>query len=304
MFHSFGLTVGVMLPLVFGVRVYLYPSALHYRTVAELIYAVNATIMFGTDTFLAGYARVAHPYDFRSLRYILAGAEPVKETTRRTYMEKFGLRILEGYGVTETAPALALNTPMFNKFGTVGRILPGMEARLEKVEGVEEGGRLYVRGPNVMLGYLKVENPGVLEPPPEGWHDTGDIVAIDEQGFLTIKGRARRFAKVGGEMISLAAVEALASELWPNALSAVAAVPDPRKGERLILLTQQTGATRADFHAFARTKHASDLMIPAEVWVFDKLPVLGTGKVDMMAVGKLVEERLAAKREPMARASA
>jgi acyl-[acyl-carrier-protein]-phospholipid O-acyltransferase / long-chain-fatty-acid--[acyl-carrier-protein] ligase len=303
-FHSFGLTVGVMLPLVFGVRVYLYPSPLHYRTVAELIYAVNATIMFGTDTFLAGYARVAHPYDFRSLRYILAGAEPVKETTRRTYMEKFGLRILEGYGVTETAPALALNTPMFNKFGTVGRILPGMEARLEKVEGVEEGGRLYVRGPNVMLGYLKADNPGVLERPVEGWHDTGDIVAIDEQGFLTIKGRARRFAKVGGEMISLAAVEALASERWPNALSAVVAVPDPRRGERLILLTQEKGATRADFQSFAKAKHASDLMIPSEVWVLDKLPVLATGKADMVAVGKLVEERLAAKPDTMARASA
>jgi acyl-[acyl-carrier-protein]-phospholipid O-acyltransferase / long-chain-fatty-acid--[acyl-carrier-protein] ligase len=303
-FHSFGLTVGVMLPLVFGVRVYLYPSPLHYRTVAELIYGVNATIMFGTDTFLAGYARVAHPYDFRSLRYILAGAEPVKETTRRMYMEKFGLRILEGYGVTETAPALALNTPMFNRFGTVGRILPGMEARLEKVEGVEEGGRLYVRGPNVMLGYLKVDNPGVLERPPEGWHDTGDIVTIDEQGFITIKGRARRFAKVGGEMVSLAAVEALASDLWPSALSAVVAVPDPRKGERLILLTQQKDATRSDFQSFARAKHASDLMIPAEVWVLDKLPVLGTGKVDMMAVGKLVEERLAAKPDTMARALA
>jgi acyl-[acyl-carrier-protein]-phospholipid O-acyltransferase / long-chain-fatty-acid--[acyl-carrier-protein] ligase len=302
-FHSFGLTVGVVLPLVSGVRIYLYPSPLHYRTVAELIYGVNATIMFGTDTFLAGYARVAHPYDFRSLRYILAGAEPVKETTRRTYMEKFGLRILEGYGVTETAPALALNTPMFNKFGTVGRVLPGMEARLEKVEGVDDGGRLYVRGPNVMLGYLKVDNPGVLEPPAEGWHDTGDIVTIDEQGFITIKGRAKRFAKIGGEMISLAAVEALASELWPDALSAVVAVPDLRKGERLILLTQQKGATRADFQGFAKSKHAADLMIPSDVWVIDKLPLLGSGKVDMMATANLVRERLAAKPDTMARAT-
>jgi acyl-[acyl-carrier-protein]-phospholipid O-acyltransferase / long-chain-fatty-acid--[acyl-carrier-protein] ligase len=301
-FHSFGLTVGVVLPIVSGVRLYLYPSPLHYRTVAELIYAVNATIMFGTDTFLNGYARAAHPYDFRSLRYILAGAEPVRETTRRAYMEKFGLRILEGYGVTETAPVLALNTPMFNKFGTVGRILPGMEVKLEKVAGVEEGGRLLVRGPNVMLGYLRVDNPGVLERPCEGWHDTGDIVSIDEQGFVTIKGRARRFAKVGGEMISLAAVETLASELWPNAPSAVAALPDARKGERLVLVTQQKGATRHDFQMFARTKHASDLMIPSEVWVLDKLPLLGSGKVDMVAVAKLVEERAAAREEPRTRA--
>ena len=292
-FHSFGLTVGMVLPLVSGVQLYLYPSPLHYRTVPELIYGVNATIMFGTDTFLAGYARSAHPYDFRSLRYILAGAEPVKESTRRVYLEKFGLRILEGYGVTETAPALALNTPMFNKFGAVGRILPGMEARLDKVEGVEEGGRLVVRGPNVMLGYLKADRPGVLEPPPDGWHDTGDIVTIDEQGFVTIKGRAKRFAKVGGEMISLAAVETLAGDLWPQHLCAVVAVPDARKGERLILATQKKDATRAEFMTFAKQQHAADLMIPSEIMIFDKLPVLGSGKVDLVSLAKLVAERRA-----------
>jgi acyl-[acyl-carrier-protein]-phospholipid O-acyltransferase / long-chain-fatty-acid--[acyl-carrier-protein] ligase len=292
-FHSFGLTAGTILPLVSGVPIYLYPSPLHYRTVPELIYGVNATIVFGTDTFLAGYARAAHPYDFRSLRYIVAGAEPVRESTRRTYMEKFGLRILEGYGVTETAPVLALNTPMFNKFGTVGRLMPGMEPRLEPVPGVDEGGRLYVRGPNVMLGYLKADNPGVLEPPAEGWHDTGDIVAIDAQGFVTIKGRAKRFAKIGGEMISLAAVETLAAQLWPDVLSAVATAPDPRKGERLVLLTQQKNGTRSEFQHYAKSKGASDLMVPAEVVYLEKLPVLGTGKIDMVGVAKLVKERAA-----------
>jgi acyl-[acyl-carrier-protein]-phospholipid O-acyltransferase / long-chain-fatty-acid--[acyl-carrier-protein] ligase len=290
-FHSFGLTVGLILPLVSGVRIYLYPSPLHYRIVPEMIYGVNATIMFGTDTFLAGYARSAHAYDFRSLRYILAGAEPVKEATRRAYMEKFGLRILEGYGVTETAPVLAINTPMFNKFGTVGRLMPGMEARLEPVPGIEEGGRLYVRGPNVMLGYVRAENPGVIERPPEGWHDTGDIVTIDAEGFIAIKGRAKRFAKIGGEMISLAAVEALAAELWPDAMSGVATVPDARKGERLVLVTTKTDPRRSDLLAFARARGASEMMVPTEVLALDKLPLLGSGKIDNIALTNFVRER-------------
>jgi len=294
-FHSFGLTGGTILPLVSGVASYLYPSPLHYRTVPELVYGVAATVLSGTDTFLAGYARSANPYDFRSLRYVVAGAEQVRESTRQTYLEKFGLRILEGYGVTECSPVLALNTPMFNKFGTVGRLLPGMEAKLEPVEGVTEGGRLYVKGPNVMLGYLRAENPGVLERPPEGWHDTGDIVSIDADGFIAIKGRAKRFAKVGGEMVSLAAVEMLAAELWPTAITAVTAIPDARKGERLVMVTDKHGATRGDFIAYARNKHASELMFPAEVIVLDKLPLLGSGKVDNMAIAKFVREQAAAK---------
>ena len=292
-FHSFGLTVGLVLPLVSGVPVYLYPSPLHYRIVPELVYGSDATILFGTDTFLSGYARAAHPYDLRSLRYVLAGAEPVKETTRRTYAEKFGLRILEGYGVTETAPVLALNTPMFNRSGTVGRLMPGMETRLEPVPGIPEGGRLHVRGPNVMLGYLRAENPGVLEPPAEGWHDTGDIVTFDDQGFITIKGRAKRFAKIGGEMISLAAVEALAAGLWPDAPSAAATLPDARKGERLILATERPDGTRAAFQAFAKARGIPELMIPAEVLVVERLPVLGSGKLDYPGVARLVRERAA-----------
>ncbi len=292
-FHSFGLTGGLLLPLVSGVPIYLYPSPLHYRIVPELIYASNATILFGTDTLLGGYARSAHPYDMRSLRYIIAGAEAVKEATRRLYAEKFGLRILEGYGVTETAPVLALNTPMFNRFGTVGQIVPGVETRLEKVAGIDDGARLHVRGPNVMLGYLRAENPGVLEQPADGWHDTGDIVALDAQGFVAIKGRAKRFAKIGGEMISLAAVENLAALCWPDARLAVVAQPDPRKGERMILCTENARATRADLIATAKAQGASELMIPTTVMVVDHLPLLGSGKVDYPAVAKLAAERLA-----------
>ncbi|MBZ9865230.1 acyl-[ACP]--phospholipid O-acyltransferase [Mesorhizobium sp. CA15] len=296
-FHSFGMTAGTVLPLISGVPVYFYPSPLHYRIVPELIYASNATIIFGTDTFLSGYARTAHPYDFRSVRYCFAGAEPVKAATRTTYMEKFGLRILEGYGVTETAPVIAINTPMYNKSGSVGKIMPGMEYRLQPVPGVDEGGRLFVRGPNVMAGYLRTENPGVIEPLADGWHDTGDVVTVDDAGFISIRGRAKRFAKIGGEMVSLAAVEALAGELWKGSLSAVATLPDARKGEKLILITEAPNATRAEFLTFAKANGAMDLMVPAEVRVVAKVPVLGSGKLDFAGVTRMVrgEEDLKVK---------
>jgi acyl-[acyl-carrier-protein]-phospholipid O-acyltransferase/long-chain-fatty-acid--[acyl-carrier-protein] ligase len=287
-FHAFGLTVGLVLPLVSGVPVYLYPSPLHYRIVPELVYASNSTILFGTDTFLSGYARSAHPYDFRSLRYVIAGAEPVKAATRQTYMTKFGLRILEGYGVTEAGPVIALNTPMFTRDGSVGRVMPGLATRIDPVPGITRGGRLSVRGPNVMLGYLRAENPAVLEPPPEGWHDTGDIVILDDQGYVTIQGRAKRFAKIGGEMVSLAMLEACASALWPTAANAAAALPDARKGERIVLLTTEARADRSRFAAFARTSGISDLAIPAEIRVVPTIPMLGSGKVDFAAVGRMV----------------
>jgi acyl-[acyl-carrier-protein]-phospholipid O-acyltransferase/long-chain-fatty-acid--[acyl-carrier-protein] ligase len=290
LFHSFGLTGAFLLPITSGLPIFLYPSPLHYRVVPELVYGFNATVLFGTDTFLTGYARAAHPYDFRSLRLVVAGAEPVKESTRRVWMEKFGLRILEGYGVTETAPVVAVNTPMFNRFGTVGRVLPGLEARVEPIDGIDEGGRLYLRGPNVMLGYLRAENPGVLEPPNEGWHDTGDIVDIDAEGYVTILGRAKRFAKIGGEMVSLAAIEKFVAALWPEAQSAAAAVPDPKKGERIVLVTTREGSTRDELIAGARAVGLSELMIPSEVVWREALPLLGTGKIDNLTLTRQVRE--------------
>ncbi|MFK8253689.1 acyl-[ACP]--phospholipid O-acyltransferase [Ancylobacter terrae] len=294
-FHSFGLTGGLMLPLVSGLKTYLYPSPLHYRIIPELVYATNATAIVGTDTFLMGYARTANPYDFRSLRFVVAGAEPVKAETRRVWMEKFGHRILEGYGVTECSPVVAVNTPMFNRVGTVGRLLPGIAHELEPVPGVDNAGRLKVRGPNVMLGYLRAEAPGVLEPPEGGWHDTGDIVALDAEGFVAIRGRVKRFAKVAGEMVSLAAVDALASTLRPDAEHVTVAVPDARKGERLILMTTATDLTRAGLQEQGREAGATELMIPAEVLPMEKLPLLGSGKVDFMAARRLALEIIAAR---------
>ncbi|MCB8875379.1 MFS transporter [Acidisoma silvae] len=287
MFHSFGLTAGVVLPLYYGVQVFQYPSPLHYKTIPDLIRKTGATALIGTDTFLAGYARQAKPDDFRTLRYVVAGAEPVKAATRALYQDKFGIQLLEGYGVTETGPVLALNTPTFSRIGTVGQMLPDIEMRLDPVPGIAEGGRLVVRGPNIMLGYLRVDAPGVIEPLPEGWHDTGDIVTIDADGYITIKGRAKRFAKLGGEMISLQVVDMLAAELWPEAVSVAAAIPDARKGERIILFTEQVDADRASFLTFARAQGATELTVPAEIRVIAAVPVLGSGKVDFAGVQRL-----------------
>lgn len=288
-FHSFGLTGGLLLPLLAGIKVFLYPSPLHYRIVPEMVYDTNATILFGTDTFLAGYARVASSYDFYSVRYVFAGAEKVKDETRRLWSESFGLRILEGYGTTETAPVLAVNTPMHAKSGTVGRLLPGIEHRLEQVPGVEEGGRLWVKGPNVMLGYYRAETPGQLEPPPEGWYDTGDIVTIDDLGYVRIQGRAKRFAKIAGEMVSLGKVEAEISALWPDHQHAVVAIADDRKGEQLVLITTRSNAGREDILAHFRTQGLPELLAPRKLVVVDKLPLLGTGKTDYLTAKVLAE---------------
>ena len=289
-FHSFGLTGGTLLPILHGVRTVLYPSPLHYRIVPAMAYASNATIIFGTDTFLAGYARMAHSYDFYSLRYIFAGAERVKDETRQAYADKFGLRILEGYGATEASPVIAVNTPMHYRPGTVGRLLPGMEARMEDVEGIDQGGRAFVRGPNIMAGYLKADKPGVLQPPKDGWHDTGDIVEIDDEGFVTIQGRVKRFTKIGGEMVSLPAVEGYVNAVWPDGLNAVVSRPDARKGEQLVLFTTEKHAKLAALRAWGKENGVAELAIPKDIRIVDELPLLGTGKVDYATLNTMAAE--------------
>ncbi|MCA3717228.1 MAG: AMP-binding protein [Brevundimonas sp.] len=289
-FHCFGLTGGVVLPLLNGLKAFQYPSPLHAKQIVSLLAEVNASLLFATDTFLNQWARVASPDDFRTLQFVVAGAERVRDETHHLFNTKFGgVKLLEGYGATEAAPVVAVNHPDRNRPGSVGQLLPGMEARVEKVEGITEGGRLFLRGPNVMAGYMSPDDPDRIEPVPDGWHDTGDIVEIDEEGYIAILGRVKRFAKIGGEMVSLSAVEGLVAAVYPEARHAVVAVADSKKGEKLVLVTDRGDADVSRLAEWAREHGAPELAIPKKIVRVTDLPVLGTGKTDYVAIQSLVE---------------
>jgi acyl-[acyl-carrier-protein]-phospholipid O-acyltransferase/long-chain-fatty-acid--[acyl-carrier-protein] ligase len=291
LFHSFGLNVGCLMPLLAGSKTFLYLTPLHYRIIPELIYEIGATIFFAANTFMKGYAHHAHPYDFQSLRYALAGAEKLGEDTQKLWMEKFGIRILQGYGVTETSPVIAANTPMSNKPGTVGHFIPGMDYYIEPVDGIEQGGQLIVKGPNIMLGYLIHGSNGEVTAPSttrgQGWHNTGDVAIVDEDGYITILGRAKRFAKIGGEMVSLLAVEELAVQTWPDFNHAAVTLPDERKGEKIVLITDNQDASRKQIQEVAKKLKYGEIYIPKKVVLAEELPMLSTGKVDYVILTTL-----------------
>ncbi len=293
LFHSFGLTAGVLLPLVRGIYTFLYPSPLHYRVIPTVFYNLNCTVMFGTNTFLNGYARKANPYDFRVLRFLVCGAEKLQESTVDLWSRRFGVRALEGYGATECSPVLAVNSPISARFGSAGRFLPGIEHRVEPVEGVDEGGRLLVRGPNVMRGYLNPEANRQFQAL-GGWYDTGDIARVDDDGFVHICGRLKRFAKVSGEMVSLAAIEDALAGAFPHyglrCQVAVISQPDEDKGERLIAATNEPKLRVDEIRDVIRTRGLSNLCVPREVRFLREIPKLGTGKVAHRELEKMIAE--------------
>lgn len=287
-FHCFGLTGGVLLPILTGMKAFEYPSPLHTKQIPPLLKDSKASILLATDTFVNQYARVAERDELAGLKFIVCGAEKVREETHNLIRDRFGdVPVLEGYGATEAAPVIAVNKPTDNRRGTVGGLLPGVETRLESVEGIPGGGRLYVRGPNVMAGYLAAD--GTVEPPVDGWHDTGDVVDITHDGWITILGRVKRFAKVGGEMVSLTAAEDLACAVWPDARHAVIAMPDPKKGERLVLVTDQREAESGPLLAHAQSIGAPELAVPRKIIKVPEVPVLGTGKTDYVAIQRMAE---------------
>jgi acyl-[acyl-carrier-protein]-phospholipid O-acyltransferase/long-chain-fatty-acid--[acyl-carrier-protein] ligase len=297
-FHAFGLTAGMLTPLLTGIRSFQYPSPLHYRIIPVISYEIDATIFFGTDTFLHKYALCAHPYDFYSMRYVVSGAEHLREETRKLWLDKFGIQLYNAYGATEASPAVALNTRMQNQRGTVGRFVPGIQHVISPLEGMEGSGRLCIKGPNVMMGYIDPETKKIVPPaaPLEeggdlqpGWYDTGDIVSIDSQGFVTIQDRSKRFAKVAGEMISLTAVEHRLYEAFPGYQHLVLAVPDPRKGEQLVVLTTADLTREQVLQAF-REKGYGELMMPRTLFRVDAIPLLPTGKTDFGKAKLMLQE--------------
>ena len=296
LYHSFGLNAGFLMPLFGGSKVFLYPTPLDYRIIPKLIYELKATILFGTNTFFKGYASYANSNDFKTLKYIVAGAEKLHKDTISLWREKFNLTILQGYGVTETSPVISVNNLNKNKEGTVGSIMDGMNHYIKVVEGIKKGGHLVVKGPNIMLGYLLHDKPGEIQPPSTekgpGWYDTGDIAEVDEEGFLTILGRAKRFAKIGGEMVSLTAVEELAALTWPEIKHASISFIDKKNRERIILVTENKKANHLELQKIAKKNQISELTIPKKIITTIEIPILATGKIDYVNLEMLVRSKI------------
>jgi acyl-[acyl-carrier-protein]-phospholipid O-acyltransferase/long-chain-fatty-acid--[acyl-carrier-protein] ligase len=300
-FHSFGFTCSLWLPLLTGISVGYHPNPMDGGKIAELVRTNRSTLLFATPTFLSVYLRKAKTEDFLTLRYVVVGAEKLKPALADAFQEQFNVRPLEGYGATELAPVAALSLPDAEiwgvrqtgaKPGSVGHPLPGVAVRVVDPEtGARlppgQAGLLFIRGPNVMLGYWQnpVKTAEVLK---DGWYNTGDIVTIDRDGFITITDRLSRFSKLGGEMVPHGAIEDAFHQALgaPGPVLAVTAVPDERKGERLVVLCTDEAGPVERLQQIMKDSALPNLWKPAPDGYYRRgsLPILGSGKLDLKAL--------------------
>jgi acyl-[acyl-carrier-protein]-phospholipid O-acyltransferase/long-chain-fatty-acid--[acyl-carrier-protein] ligase len=305
LFHSFGFTGTLWLPLLTGFGVVYHPNPTDAKTIGETIQKFQATLFISTSTFYAGYLRRCTKEEFASLRYVIAGAEKLREPIAKAYQEKYGITILEGYGCTELAPVVSVNTPdvidgkekqVGHKPGTVGQPIPGVAVKVVDPDSSRalpsgEEGLLLIKGPNLMLGYLN--QPQLTEQAlRRGWYVTGDIAAVDEDGFIRIIDRITRFSKIGGEMVPHLKIEEAISEALGGAASVVTAVPDERRGEKLMAYYTHNGMTKEELWNKLNQSDLPKLWIPKRenLHLIDALPLLGSGKVDLKKIKTLAME--------------
>lgn len=286
-FHSFGL-ITMLLAVQSNIKTLFFPDPKRYIFIPNLIYNANATILFSTNTFLKLYAEYAHQYDFYSLRYVFAGAEKLENSTRQMFFEKFGIRILEGYGATETSPVISVCSNMHYKVDTVGRFLPLIEHKIVPVEGISEGGELHIKGPNVMLGYMTINNPGKINYL-KSWYNTGDIVSIDNKGFIKILGRIKRFAKIAGEMISLTVCEDLVqSDNIKNEICCV--VIKNNKDQETIVCLSTIAIEQDNIIKLCKEKGISTMHLPKIYFQVKEIIKLSTGKNNYPEMQKIAQK--------------
>ncbi|MGO9013457.1 MAG: AMP-binding protein [Dissulfurispiraceae bacterium] len=294
-FHVFGLTVNLWVPFYFGMTIISYANPLDYKIICNIVRDHKPTIMVGTPSFLWGYLRKSESGDFGSLRYVICGADKCPETLQEEFQKKHGITLYEGYGTTETSPVISANTPGNSRPGSVGKILPGVQVRIENYEtGADcrfgEVGRVLVKGDIVMKGYFDdLEETSMRIR--HGWYDTGDMGFFDEDGYLWHSGRLKRFVKIGGEMVSLVRVENTLERFLPQDVSCcVVEIPDTIKGAKIVAaVTRQLDEKKM---LKDMSKHLPNIALPSQFVVIEELPKMGSGKIDFRGTTEIVRDTI------------
>jgi len=291
-FHVFGLTVNLWVVFYYGMTMVTYANPIDFQTISKIARDEKPTIMVGTPSFFWGYLQKSDPGDFKTLRIMVAGADKCPDALREGYMKKHGVTLLEGYGATETSPVISVNSHEFNKPGSTGRVIPGVQVRIENFEtgkecATTEVGKIMVKGDSVMKGYY--DDPELTANAlKDGWYDTGDMGYLDDEGYLWHAGRFKRFAKVGGEMVSLVKVENILEKHLPEGVSCcVVEIMDEKKGSYIVAtVSQEVNKTEV---LRKMMNELPTIALPRQFIVISELPMMSTGKIDFRTVTGMVQ---------------